>query len=229
MNPPYGFAMRRIFISVSVVRYDYKIQQFHFSWTAQLLCIPKGSEKYSDWDSFQQYCKANSGKVNVGVSGTAGNPYYNAVMTNEKFDLGFNIVAYDGEAEAMAALLGGHVDAIVASVSTTTTMKKNDQATAIIAYNPTRDANFPDVPNMLELGFGVATGGRRGFVMEKGTDEKIVRYWSDIIGKIAENPDFIKEATDLGHTIDYGDTTETNEEYYNAIKGYEEIIAKYAK
>lgn len=194
----------------------------------QILTISVDNKNFSDLESFKSYCKANLGKVNVGTSGASGPPYYYTMMTNDMYDLGMNVVAFDGESEAKAALLGGHVDAIVATGTAILPMAEANQVIPLICYNGARDVSFPDVPCSKELGFEYTMGGNRGFVMEKGTDQQILNYWSDIIGRICADADFIQEASDLGYVVDFAGTDDTTAAYYDAMTGIYAVMDVYA-
>lgn len=197
-------------------------------YTSQASLLVKADNKnFDDFDSYVEYCKANPGKVSVGLSGASGNPYYYTLMTNEEYGLENTPVAFDGESEAMTNLLGGHVDAIVCGAATAVTQVKNGEAKALLIYSNDPSDMLPGVKCMSDYSFQYRLDSNRGFAMEKGTDQKILQYWSDIIGQIAQNKDFIAESEALGLTVAFFDTTAATELWYKVIDSTAEVMKKY--
>lgn len=193
----------------------------------QVLLAKADNANYDDFDSFIEYSKANPGKINVGLSGASGNPYYYSLMTNEEFGLENTPVAFDGESDAMTNLLGGHVDVIVCGVSTAATQVNNGEAKALLVYANDPSDSLPGIKCMSDYSFPYRLDANRGFAMEKGTDEKILQYWSDIIGQMCQNPDFIAESEALGLPIQFYDTTAATELWYKVIDSTAEVMEKY--
>jgi len=65
---------------------------------------------------FVDYVKANPGKVNFGSSGSGTSLHLTAEMLKMVAGLDMVHVPYKGGAEALGALLGGHVDALAVVV-----------------------------------------------------------------------------------------------------------------
>lgn len=194
----------------------------------QVLLTRADNENFDDFDSYIEYCKANPGKVNVGLSGASGNPYYYTVMTNEKYGIENTPVAFDGESEAMTNLLGGHVEAIVCSTGTAVTQINNGEAKALLIFAGAPCAQIPGVKTMADYGYEEMIGGNRGFTMKKGTDQKILNYWSDILAQICANPDFIAESEALGFEILFYDTESATQLYYDTVKSIEKVMSLYS-
>lgn len=100
---------------------------------------------YKTFEDVNAAIKANPGKIRVGV--TAGSPA--AIMTQYLIDeLGWNvkIVNYDGGTERLTALMGGHIDV---GMSTLTSSINNEKILALWAE--TRNPAIPDVPTLREL------------------------------------------------------------------------------
>lgn len=194
---------------------------------SQLLMVPVNSDKFDSFDSFIAYCKEHDGEVSIGTSGTGNIPFFSVLEINRKYDLNIKVVTYDGETEALAAVLGGHIDGMVSSTVTATSIIKNNQALPILILTENREAAFEDVPCMGEYGFEFTMPSHRSFYMKAGTDERILEYWSDIIEQICANPDFAKEAEEAGLIIDFIDWKADTEELHTVIANSEEVLTMY--
>lgn len=195
---------------------------------SQLLMVPEANGKYTTFEEFIEYCKAHDGEVSIGVSGTGNIPYFSCLEINRKYGLNIKVVTFDGETEALAAVLGGHIDAMVSSTVTATSIIKNQQAFPVLILTTNRESYFADVPCMGEFGFEFTMPSHRSFYMKAGTDEKILQYWSDIIGKIVTNEGFIKEATEAGLIIDFIDWQADTDELHSVVAASEEILKMYS-
>lgn len=194
---------------------------------SQLLMVPEGNGKYTNFDEFIEYCKAHDGEVSIGVSGTGNIPYFSCLEINRKYGLNIKVVTFDGETEVLAGVLGGHIDAMVSSTVTATSIIRNQQCFPILIFTTNRETYFADVPAMGEYGFEFTMPSHRSFYMKAGTDEKILQYWSDIIEKIVSNEDFIKEATEAGLIIDFIDWQADTEELRSVVAASEELLKMY--
>lgn len=194
---------------------------------SQLLCLPE-SKNYNDFDSFVAYAKANPGKLSIGVSGTGNIPYFSVNEINRKYGTDIKVVVFDGETNALAEMLGGHISGMVASTVTAVSIINNKQAKPVLIFTDQRESYFADVPCMGEYDFEFIMPSHRSFYMKAGTDERVLKYWSDIIGKMClENQDFIKEATNAGLLIDYIDYKTDDAELHNVIDASEELLKMY--
>ena len=166
-----------------------------------------------------EYGKANPGKFNIGCSGT-GNSAYATEEFLEKTGIEGNVVPFDGSSEAKSAVLGGHIDVAVQSLSDVSSSM--NEVTILATGGEERFSKTPDVPCMTELGFPMAQYVTRGYAFKAGTDSAIINYWSDKIGEVCENEAFLKEADSLGLPIVYMNHEEAQEDAKTEMATYQE-------
>ena len=77
-----------------------------------LIHIYKDS-KYNCMQDLIDDAKANPGRVTVAITGAGSVPAVWFSLLSKHFDVQFNIVQYEGNGDAMTALMGGHVDAFI--------------------------------------------------------------------------------------------------------------------
>ena len=81
---------------------------------------------------------------------------------------------------------------------------------------------------MKEKGYDVQMYTSRGFAMKAGTDPQIIEYWSDVIGKVVEDPEFLAEAEGLALPIVYKNYVDFAEQAKNEMELYAQLVAEIA-
>jgi tripartite-type tricarboxylate transporter receptor subunit TctC len=100
-------------------------------------------------------------------------------------------IPFQGGGPAITALLGGHVEAS----SQTTEWKKHVEGGTLkllAVYGEKRMMDFPDVPTLLELGYGIAAPSIISLVGPRGLSPQVVETLHGTFKKAMEDPDFIK-------------------------------------
>ncbi|WP_434311056.1 tripartite tricarboxylate transporter substrate binding protein [Hominifimenecus sp. rT4P-3] len=75
--------------------------------------IGNKDSKYNCLQDLIDDAKANPGRVTVAITGAGSVPAVWFSLFAKHFDVQFNIVQYEGNGDAMTALMGGHVDAFI--------------------------------------------------------------------------------------------------------------------
>ena len=111
-------------------------------------------------------------------------------MLQHEEDVEFSYVPFDGGADALTALLGGHVDITLENPGTA---RAHHEAGTIrllaIAYEH-RIPGFEDVPTFREEGVDIVLSQVRGFIMPAGTPDYAIAFWEDIFRQVFETPEF---------------------------------------
>lgn len=192
----------------------------------RVIAVPVDNGKYTTLEEFIDYAKANPGAIRIGCSGTGNSAYFTPYLLNQAAGIELNIIAFDGASEAKAAVLGGHIEAVSVSYSEVLPMVKENQVIVLGVAAAERFDKLPDVPTFLEKGYDVQMFTSRGFAMKAGTDPKIVEYWSDVIGKVAQDPEFLAEAESLGFPIKYLNAADFTKQCESEMAMYEKLIAE---
>ena len=154
----------------------------------------------SPWQTFKEfidYAKANPAKIRYSTAGP-GTPQH---LVMERLALKEKIrwthIPFEGGPPAIAALMGGHVEAS----SQTTEWKKQVEAgrlRLLAVYGEKRMRDFPDVPTLLELGYDIVAPSLICVVGPKGLSPQIVETLHASFKKAMEDTDFIK----VSHQLD---------------------------
>jgi len=141
------------------------------------------------WNTLKDIVEATKkepGKITLGNAGMGGATGVVCVGLNLAFDKNFNVTPFNGGADLLANVLGGHCDAGIFSQSEV--VKNIDQLKpiAILTANHSVLSQLADVPTIAESGYpGISLpgGSFRSFMVKKGTPEAIKEWLADITEK----------------------------------------------
>ena len=119
--------------------------------------------------------------IGIGSSGR-----FPATLLAENSDLDARMVRFEGDAEIVAALLGGHVEAGFANPSEVFGQLEAGSLRAIGVAAPERLEQFPDVPTFREQGYDVVFGLFRGIGMPPGVPDEVAAYWTEKLRELSQ-------------------------------------------
>jgi tripartite-type tricarboxylate transporter receptor subunit TctC len=147
---------------------------------------------WKTWQEFVNFAREHKGEVKIAVWGAKSVPWLALQKIEKKENVNFTYVPFPGTGEAMASILGGHVDAI--THSSAIMHSKGGELRSLLLFADGRLKSLPDVPTANELyGTGLGfTGGFTGIVGPKGLPESILMRFDDVFRKAIEDPDYQK-------------------------------------
>lgn len=184
-------------------------------------------KKWSTLAELVEYVKENPGLVTVGNGGAGGGNHLVALRFENAFGLKFIHVPFAGGAPSINALLGGHVDAVVASSPEGFPNVEAGELEMLAVFAEERLKKFPQFPTAREQGYDFTAFMWRGVVVPKGVNPELIRQIAQVFKAIIEDPDFQKDAENLGQNLVYLDPEAFKEHIASELERYQEIIAKY--
>lgn len=174
-----------------------------------IVTLPGG--KFETAEEFFTYAKENPGTLTWGATGAQSIAMADAIRCNEAIGAQATMVPYDSGATNRTALLGGHVDLALSTVSDMRALIEGGEVLPLFVVAEERSPFLPDVPTLKELGYDVTTGTPRGFYAPPGTAPEIIDYLAKKMEEVSKNPEFIQEMTDLGLEVKYVKPAEAKE------------------
>jgi tripartite-type tricarboxylate transporter receptor subunit TctC len=101
---------------------------------------------------FVDYARANAGKINFGF-GQGTLPHMLGASLKAATGIDINLVPYKGGAQAVADMLGGHVQMNFGTTATLFALIKEGKLRPLAVTGERRSAELPNVPTMAESGF----------------------------------------------------------------------------
>lgn len=159
----------------------------------------RGNDKrFNDWDSFLKYAKANPGKVTLGNIAQKGNlEEVQAAQLMKATGIQFRQISFDKPSERYAALVGGHVDALLEQPGDVAPYLKSGDMKPVISYTDARPAEFQDIPCLKELDTNVVNIYKvRGFYCRPTLDKDIQAYLREAFKRAFLSDSFQKYVSD---------------------------------
>jgi tripartite-type tricarboxylate transporter receptor subunit TctC len=167
------------------------------------LLVVKPDAPWKDAREFIAEAKANPGKIRFGSPGEGTSSHLNVEELMHVTGTKLTHVPYRGWGESSPALLGGHIESLVAQPGEAKPMIEAKRMRALVVFQNSRHPAFPDAPTAKELGWDVANGVWFLLMAPKGTPAPVVKYIHDAAKAAIEEPAF-KAAMELrGADVDY--------------------------
>src|SRR5690606_19490188 len=107
-------------------------------------------------------------------------------------------VPFDGGAPAVAAALGGHVDAVTAGAGETATAFADGTLKVLAIFADEPHPKFPGVPTAQEVGFDLSFGAWGGVYGPAGIPEDVRQILEDSVQKAVASQTFLDAVTPAG-------------------------------
>lgn len=146
------------------------------------------------------YSKRNPDKLNYGSAVLYGQVLGQQLKTVS--GLTYTYVPYKGAAEAVQALLGGHLDFMMLDIATGLNFIKDGRLKALAITAPKRHPLLPNVATIGELGWPeLEMSVWYGLFAPSGTPPAVIEKINAGVAKIVARPDIQKRLADLGHDV----------------------------
>ena len=142
---------------------------------------------------FVEAAKARPGTINYGSSGVYGTLHVAMEIFATAAGIKLFHIPYQGGGPAVAALLGGQIDALASGPSAAMAQIKAGKMRALAVWGDKRLASLPNVPSMKELGYDATFYIWSGLFAPVATPAAIQATLRDAVRRTVEDPEF-KEA-----------------------------------
>ncbi|WP_061931860.1 tripartite tricarboxylate transporter substrate binding protein [Aureimonas sp. AU22] len=167
-----------------------------------VLAVRKDS-RFKTMEDFVGALKENVSSVAIGAGGTVGSQDWmkpalvaKAAGVDPK---GMRYLSYEGGGEALAALLGGTIEALPGDASEMLGQLEAGEIRVLATFSAERlPGAYADVPTAKEAGYDVEWPIVRGFYAPPGIEDAQYTYWTDALTKLNANPEWQKARTEQG-------------------------------
>jgi tripartite-type tricarboxylate transporter receptor subunit TctC len=159
--------------------------------------------------------KSKPGKISYGTSGTGSTNHLTTELYRISAKVELNYVPYRGGAPAMADLMGGQIQAMFATMPSSSGLIKGGAIRALMVTDAKRWAAIPDVPSTTEAGLpDVQVISFNGVLAPAGTSRAIIEKLHDEIVKIMNTPAMTARMSDQAGDV----STSTPEQFAEILK-----------
>jgi tripartite-type tricarboxylate transporter receptor subunit TctC len=173
--------------------------------------VVAADSKLNTIEAFIAEAKARPGALSVGNSGFGNIWHLSASAFAKKAGLQLLQVPYSGSAPTVQAVLGGHIEAFVASPPEVSAQVEAGKLKILAVMGDKRTAMFPDVPTLKEKGIDLSIGTWRAIGVPAGTPDEAVRVLHDAFAKGMQEKSFLDFMSSRGLTIHYMNTKDITE------------------
>jgi tripartite-type tricarboxylate transporter receptor subunit TctC len=170
--------------------------------------------------------KANPGKIRVGSPGEGTSSHLNLEELMDKTGARMIHVPFQGWGQSSPALLGGHIDAVVAQPGELKGQLDAKRMRVLVNFRPQRLPSFPDVPTAKELGWDVAYGVWYMLLAPNGTPPAVIHYLHDAAKAAIEDPKFGADMANRGIDVDYRPGNVLRADLWREYKAYSELLRR---
>jgi tripartite-type tricarboxylate transporter receptor subunit TctC len=170
--------------------------------------------------------KASPGKLRIGSPGEGTSSHLN--LEEFMFRTGTRMihVPFQGWGQSSPALLGGHIDGVVAQPGELKPMVEGKRMRVLVAFHPKRHPLFMDVPTAKELGWDVANGVWYLLAAPKNTPAPVVGYLHDAAKAAIESPAFASAMAARGVDVDYRPGSVLKADLWREYKVHTELLKR---
>jgi tripartite-type tricarboxylate transporter receptor subunit TctC len=190
------------------------------------LLVVKPDAPWKSARNFVAEARSSPGKLRVGSPGEGTSSHLNLEEFMHVTGIKVTHVPYRGWGESSPALLGGHIEALVAQPGEAKPMVEARRMRALVVFQNSRHPAFPDTPTAKELGWNVANGVWFLLIAPKGTPVPVQRYIHDAARAVMEEKSFAAAMEQRGVDVDYRPGDQLRGELWREYRAHTEILKR---
>lgn len=170
--------------------------------------------------------KEKPGRLNIGVINIGSTQHLSAVLLKSLASLDIAIIPHRTTPDAITAMIRRDVDIVVDGYSAMGSLIQSGQLRALATSGPTRSANLPQVPTVIETGLiGFDVTSWNAVFAPFGTPQDIILKLNREIRAVLTDPAVLKRLLDLGIEGRSGSPEEIGKRLETDIRRWGEVIA----
>lgn len=158
--------------------------------TCGAIAVKADDDRFNSLEDFLAYAEENPGNVAVGNAGTGSIWHIGAVGLEQAADVTFNHVPFDGASKSIAALMGGHIDAVVCAPIELLSGVEGNELKVLATMGEERSNAFPEVPTCKESGIDYVLLHWGGFAAPAGLPDDVKEVLQNALKKAVESEEY---------------------------------------
>ncbi len=173
--------------------------------------------------------KRRPGDISYGSSGLYSSLFLQMEIFAASTGITLKHVPYNGAGPALAALQGGHLDAMASGPGPLINKIESGVLRALAMSGNKRLAALPEVPTFKELGLDIEYYQQVGIVAHKETPATALKVLREAAKQAVRDPEFEAVMTKIGTAVSYLDANEYQDLWAKDSKSIAEILQRVGK
>lgn len=190
------------------------------------LLAVRSESPFKSAQEFIAEAKDNPDKLRVGSPGEGTSSHLNLEELMFKSGIKLTHVPFKGWGQSSPALLGGHIDALVAQPGEVKPQVDGKRMRVLMVFQEKRHPLFPDTPTAKELGWEVANGVWFLLMAPKGTPAPVLKHLHDAAKAAMEEPAFGNAMAQRGVDVDYRPGEKLRADLWREYKLHTEVLRR---
>ncbi len=234
---PDGYTIGLTASSIVSLPYLVKGANWHYKKNYRVICqidinsqglfVKKGSPYDIALSDLIRKAKQNPDTIKLGLGNHWGTQDFVRAVFQEEAGVKFIKVPFTPTADAIPALLGGHVDLEIGPASEWSPLYKAGKVNVIAATTEQRDPRFPDIPTFRELGYDIVFGVYHWISAPAGTPDAIIHFLAEGFKKGFAEETFKQTVYNLGATPAWEGPEGALKNMEKVYQIYQKVIKKY--
>ena len=181
------------------------------------------------WKTVQEFiaaAKASPGKLRVGSPGEGTSSHLSLEELKRQTAIDVTHVPFSGWGELSPALLGGHIEALVAQPGEVKPLVEGKKLRVLMVFQSKRHPAYPDAPSAKDMGWDAVSGVWFIFVAPKGTPGPVQKYIHDAVKVAMEEPQFVNTIKQRVIDIDYRAGDQLRADLWKEYKYHTEVLTR---
>jgi tripartite-type tricarboxylate transporter receptor subunit TctC len=188
-----------------LIKTNYQLENFApisaVAFSPLMIVVRKNDTRFNSAKDLIAMARQNPSKVSVGHSGPGTSNHMSILNMEDAAKLQFNVIPYKGSAPALTDLIGGQLDFVVDQITSSKPFIDGGQLKILAVLARNRDANFPDVPTLVEqTQIDLEMGTTTGILAPSGTPADVIQKLNAAIGQVTKEEEFLKRMKSIGST-----------------------------
>jgi len=162
----------------------------------EYMLVVRVDSKYKSIQDVVADAKANPKKLTIGGSAIGGADSISTRLLEQEAGIQLNYIVFNSGGEVNGALLGGHIDMMIANPGEAVDLFKAGKVRILGVYSEKRLAGAPDVPTMKEQGINAVYVQNRGFCAPANIPEDARKVLEKALFEYSKTDIFKKYVTD---------------------------------
>ena len=186
---------------------DFKAICNHVTETS-IVIVRADDDRFPDLNTLVEYGKTHDGELKASTNGAQASNHIGAQAFAKSAGFKYIDIPQGGTADQLLSLRNKESDFTVVKLGDISGQESAYRVLGI--FSTERDARWPDVPTLGELGFyDKWLGASRAIVAPAGVSDEVIQFYEDALKKTMEDPEYIAAAASfdtnfLDHTATAG-------------------------